>query len=207
MRPRGACREDGQTPRRADPSRRSRRTSSRRGTPRAEFGSLYDDVRGRFHASELMFSIAEVPVPLIRGRAALAIPLTNAAFLESKVEFRERLQDTAFAAFSKRLHVNRRSITRAMSTQERSHRGACRSRTSRDINFPSVGTPTCPSDISGVRGVVDHCVGHVETQASFFLAQRSSPRSFVRVASVAGDTQSPSPAARTVDRGGERSIH
>ena len=160
-----------------------------------------------FHASELMFSIAEVPVPLVRGCAALAIPLTNAAFLESKVEFRERLQDTAFAAFSKRLHVNRRSITRAMSTQERSHRGACRSRTSRDINFPSVGTLTCPSDISGVRGVVDHCVGHVETQASFFLAQRSSPRSFVRVASVAGDTQSPSPAARTVDRGGERSFH
>ena len=80
-----------------------------------------------FHASELMFSIAEVPVPLIRGRAALAIPLTNAAFLESKVEFRERLQQTAFPACLKRFHVNRCSITSSISTQEKSHEGGCRS--------------------------------------------------------------------------------
>src|SRR5438309_5346757 len=112
-----------------------------------------------------------------------------------------------FAAFSKRLHVNRRSITRAMSTQERSHRGACRSRTSRDINFPSVGTLTCPSDISGVRGVVDHCVGHVETQASFFLAQRSSPPLVRPRRERSRRYAERSPAARTVDRGGERSFH
>src|SRR5207245_2520515 len=117
LRPRGACREDGQTPRRADPSRRSRHTSSRRGTPRAEFGSLYDDVRGRLSRERADVLYCGGTVSLVGGRAALAIPLTNAAFLESEVEFRERFQETAFPAFSERLHVNTCSITSAISTQ------------------------------------------------------------------------------------------